>query len=253
MQRPAASVLGAAALQAARRRPVEDLLARCKLSSKRPRVATLGGMSEVAPLLLAKWPECSHEHTDAVALPTDTPTFDLVITGTPGPVHLAQLLERVSPGGALAMVVSDAPAEQLAVLRDAAAGLGQAVEAAPPQRGPELYCDALLGPLCASLDIWRTTYTHRLQDVEAAVVSLSAAGYAPDELSVRHIMLRSGRAKFLDPPVSVSPHRVDASGGNSPHLSSASQSHALAALESPLCLPEQVHFPWPLQSHLRRR
>ena len=168
MQRPAASVLGSAALQAARRRPVEDLLARCKLSSKRPRVATLGGMSEVAPLLLAKWPECSHEHTDAVALPTDTPTFDLVITGTPGPVHLAQLLERVSPGGALAMVVSDAPAEQLAVLRDAAAGLGHAVEAAPPQRGPELYCDALLGPLCASLDIWRTTYTHRLQDVEAA-------------------------------------------------------------------------------------
>ena len=89
-----------------------------------------------------------------------------------------------------------------------------------------------------------------LQDVEAAVVSLSAAGYAPDELSVRHIMLRSGRAIFLDPPVSVSPHHVDASGGNSPHLSSASQSHALAALESPLCLPEQVHFPWPLQSHL---
>ena len=37
-----------------------------------------------------------------------------------------------------------------------------AVAAPPPQA--ELYYDALLGPLCASLDVWRATYTHRLPD-----------------------------------------------------------------------------------------
>ena len=44
-----------------------------------------------------------------------------------------------------------------------------AVAAPPPEA--VLYYDALLGPLCASLDVWRTTYMHRLPD---------AGGLAPE-------------------------------------------------------------------------
>ena len=52
----------AALLQAALRRPIEDVLSRCKLSSKSPAVTTLTGMMrEAAPLILAKWPACRHQ------------------------------------------------------------------------------------------------------------------------------------------------------------------------------------------------
>ena len=130
-------------------------------------------MTEAAPLLLAKWPDCRHQHTDE-ASPSDTQSFDLVLTGTPGLAHLATVLERVSPGGALAMAVSDPPLPQLALLQDVAATLSKAAQkarvaamAAPPPEA-ELYYDALLGPLCASLDVWRTTYMHRMPDADAA-------------------------------------------------------------------------------------
>ena len=170
------SARASALLQAALRRPLEDVLSRCKLASKSPAVTTLTGMmSEAAPLILAKWPACRHQHVDG-ASPPDTQSFDLVLTGTPDLVRLATILERVSPGGALAMAVSDPPPQQLALLRAAAATLGEpkaaqearvaAVTAPPPEA--ELYYDALLGPLCASLDVWRTTYTHRLPDADAA-------------------------------------------------------------------------------------
>ena len=159
------SARASAMLQAALRRPVEDVLSRCKLASKRPAVTTLAGMSEAAPLLLAKWPDCRHQHA-AEASPSDSQSFDLVLTDTPEPARLATLLERVSPGGALAMVaVCEPPSGSL--LRDAAATLGQALQAAPPPEA-ELYFDALLGPLCASLDVWRTTYMHRLPDAATA-------------------------------------------------------------------------------------
>jgi trans-aconitate methyltransferase len=171
------SARASALLQAALRRPVEDVLSRCKLSSKSPSVTTLTSMMSeaAAPLILAKWPACRHQHVDE-ASPSDTQCFDLVLTGTPGPAHLATILERVSPGGALAMAVSDPPLPQLALLRAAAATLREpkatqearvaAVAASPPET--ELYYDALLGPLCTSLDVWRTTYTHRLPDADTA-------------------------------------------------------------------------------------
>ena len=103
------STRAAALLQAALRRPVEDVLSRCKLSSKSPAVTTLTRtMSEAAPLILAKWPACRHQHVDE-ASPSDTQSFDLLLTGSCSPAHLAANLERVSPGGALAMAVSDPP------------------------------------------------------------------------------------------------------------------------------------------------
>ena len=170
------STRASALLQAALRRSLEDVLSRCKLSSKSPAVTTLTGtMSEAAPLILAKWPACRHQHVDE-ASPSNTQSFDLLLTGSCSPAQLAANLERVSPGGALAMVVSDPPPPQLALLRDAAGSLDEpqaeqaarvaAVAAPPPQA--ELYYDALLGPLCASLDVWRSTYTHRLPDAGAA-------------------------------------------------------------------------------------
>ena len=103
------STRASALLQAALRRPLEDVLSRCKLSSKSPAVTTLTRtMSEAAPLILAKWPACRHQHVDE-ACPSDTQSFDLLLTGSCSPAHLAANLERVSPGGALAMAVSDPP------------------------------------------------------------------------------------------------------------------------------------------------
>ena len=106
------STRASALLQAALRRPLEDVLSRCKLSSKSPAVTTLTRtMSEAAPLILAKWPACRHQHVDE-ACPSDTQSFDLLLTGSCSPAHLAANLERVSPGGALAMAVRDPPPQQ---------------------------------------------------------------------------------------------------------------------------------------------
>ena len=91
--------------------------------------------------------------------------------GAAGAARIAHNVRYFHPGQ-----VSDPPPPQLALLKDAAASLDEpqaaqearmaAVAAPPPQA--ELYYDALLGPLCASLDVWRTTYTHRLPDAGAA-------------------------------------------------------------------------------------
>ena len=88
------------------RRPVEDLLARIKLTVRKPSIASLQGMRGALPLLHREWAELDHVHTVGADLP-GTDSFDLVLTGT-HPKDLGQLenlLERVSPGGWLAMVV----------------------------------------------------------------------------------------------------------------------------------------------------
>ena len=130
---------------------------------------------------------------------TDGSLYDLVFSsgdGVPlarshlarqpeGPVSLPELLERqlerIRPGGTLAMHLCD-PYEQpiQRLLCDVAAELGvleqlSAHDGAPLAPGavstalqPAALSDRLLGPLCASLDMWTTTYSLSLRGEEAA-------------------------------------------------------------------------------------
>jgi trans-aconitate 2-methyltransferase len=91
-------------------------------------------------------------------------------------VLLPALIRRLSPGGALALQMPDnldEPAHRL--MREiAAAGpwavkLSGASAARPPLAGARWYYE-LLRPLCANVDLWRTTYHHALTGGASAVV-----------------------------------------------------------------------------------
>ena len=105
--------------------------------------------------------------------------YDLVYTNSSlhwcadVPDVLQRLLSRLRPGGTLAMQIPDTrhqPSHTL--LREAAleAGLSEATVAQMPsnQCEPQQYADALLGPLCADLDMWSTTYVQRLAPLATA-------------------------------------------------------------------------------------
>lgn len=94
------------------------------------------------------------------------------------PALLTRVLGRVNPAGCLAMQIPDTRVQPSHVLlREVAADLGfsRPDEAPQPNRvqgvptntlSPAEYCDALLGPLCSSLDMWTTTYVQTLEGDE---------------------------------------------------------------------------------------
>jgi trans-aconitate 2-methyltransferase len=89
---------------------------------------------------------------------------------------LPALVEKLSPGGALAIQMPDNLGEpvHLMMREVAAAGpwaskLTRASQARAPLPKPEWYY-ALLKPLCRKVDIWRTTYFHSLPGGPEAVV-----------------------------------------------------------------------------------
>ena len=77
-----------------------------------------------------------------------------------------QCLSRIRPGGTLAL--HTAHADQLVDEVASSLGLADALPAAGNQHAPVEYADKLLGPLCASLDMWTTTYVHPLTGEEPA-------------------------------------------------------------------------------------
>jgi len=89
---------------------------------------------------------------------------------------LPALIERLRPGGALAVQMPDnldEPAHrlmrELAARGPWAAKLAAASKARPLLAGANWYFD-LLRPLCSKVDLWRTTYYHPLSGGAAAVV-----------------------------------------------------------------------------------
>jgi trans-aconitate 2-methyltransferase len=89
---------------------------------------------------------------------------------------LPALVEKLAPGGALAVQMPDnleEPAHRL--MREIALGgpwapaLTAASAARSPLAGAEGYYE-LLRPLCAKVDVWRTTYYHCLAGGSAAIV-----------------------------------------------------------------------------------
>ena len=89
---------------------------------------------------------------------------------------LPELIEKLAPGGALAVQMPDnldEPAHRLmreiAVAGPWAGKLAQSAEARAPLPSAVWYYE-LLRPLCAKVDLWRTIYQHSLPGGAAAVV-----------------------------------------------------------------------------------
>lgn len=178
-----------------RTRPALDLLARVPLE-KAARVADLGcGPGNSTAPLVARWPDAqvvgvdndkamlekarasgvraTFVEGDAATWTPISSTVDLLFSNATLqwlPDHATlfpRLLSLVRPGGALAVQMPrnfDAPSHEL--LRETAKDGPWAKDVADlarsaPVHGPEVYTD-LLEPLAASLDIWETTYVHRL-------------------------------------------------------------------------------------------
>jgi trans-aconitate 2-methyltransferase len=113
---------------------------------------------------------------------TDCGTFDLILANAVLqwlPEHRALLpilINKLSAGGGLAVQMPDnldEPAHRLmrevAVAGPWAEKLASASRARPPIASAEWYFQ-LLRPLCAKVDLWRTTYYHTLSGGAAAIV-----------------------------------------------------------------------------------
>jgi trans-aconitate 2-methyltransferase len=109
--------------------------------------------------------------------PFDVILANAVLQWLPDHAHLLPaLIQRLSPGGALAVQMPDnldEPAHRL--MREVsaagpwAAKLSTASTARPPLADARWYYE-LLRPLCAGVDLWRTTYHHALKGGASAVV-----------------------------------------------------------------------------------
>ncbi|WP_321844912.1 trans-aconitate 2-methyltransferase [Paraburkholderia bannensis] len=189
-----------------RSRPVRDLLAAVPATPVSNAIDIGCGPGNSTELLIAHAPQARVSGLDASAdmldaararLPqieftlaeiaqwsanaqADTPRFDLMLANAVLqwlPDHdtlFAQLVQRLAPGGHLAIQMPDnldEPAHRL--LREIAASgpwAGRLAGTARTERFDARHYYALLAPLCARVDVWRTTYYHALAGGAHAVV-----------------------------------------------------------------------------------
>ncbi len=134
--------------------------------------------------------------------PQDLVLSNAALQWVPGHASLLpRLLGRVAPGGHLAVQIPDNLAEpaQLLMRTVAAAGPWAArLEGAEAARTPIADADwhhALLRPHAASVEIWRTTYHHRLAGIDGVVEWFKGTGLLPflgplDEAERRDFLAR---------------------------------------------------------------
>lgn len=195
-----------------RTRPAAELLARVPLAAPR-RVVDLGcGPGNSTELLWRRYPEAQILGLDSspamlAAARERLPGLafeagDIARWAPPAPVDLLyanaalqwvpdhtallpRLLAMLAPGGALALQMPDnldEPSHRL--MRETAAEprfapwLGDAAALRTPLLAAERYYD-LLAPAAAGVDVWRTTYHHRMADAAAIVQWLRATGLRP--------------------------------------------------------------------------
>lgn len=194
-----------------RTRPAAELLARVPLQAAR-HVVDLGcGPGNSTELLVNRFPQASITGTDtsqamlsAARKRLPALSFELSDIATwspPEPVDLAyanaslqwipnhdklipQLLSAIAPGGALAIQMPDNLRQPSHVLmRETAADprFAQHIGDAAKLRARILPAEAYYDLLCreAEVDVWRTTYYHRMDDAAAIVQWLSATGLRP--------------------------------------------------------------------------
>ncbi|HEV7356810.1 MAG TPA: trans-aconitate 2-methyltransferase [Steroidobacteraceae bacterium] len=186
-----------------RTRPVRDLLGALPPIDARTAIDVGCGPGNSTEVLAASYPQARISGTDSSAdmiaaarqrLPQihfevqdlrdwkDAGPFDVILANAVlqwVPHHetlLPTLIEKLAPGGALAVQMPDnldEPAHRL--MREVAAAgpwaakLEQSAEARAPLASAVWYYE-LLRPLCAKVDLWRTTYQHSLPGGAAAVV-----------------------------------------------------------------------------------
>lgn len=184
-----------------RLRPALDLLARVPLQNPRGVIDLGCGAGNVTALLHQRYPQAKVLGVDAsepmlekarAAAPActfaqaDIATFrpaeppDLIYSNAA--LHwlsdhetlFPALLAQLAPRGVLAVQIPAMHAAPIRALQYEVAADGPwaallaGVESAPPILPPARYWD-LLAPLCASLDLWETIYTHALKGEDAAV------------------------------------------------------------------------------------
>jgi trans-aconitate 2-methyltransferase len=186
-----------------RTRPVRDLVSAIPLVEARSVVDLGCGPGNSTEVLVARFPgaavqglDSSSDMIDAARRRLPQAQFaiaDVQKWNDPGPFDvmlanallqwvpdhaavLPALVAKLGPGGALAIQMPDnldVPAHQL--MREAAAAgpwaqaLAEASASRTPIGGASEYYE-LLRPLCAKVDIWRTTYYHALPGGAAAIV-----------------------------------------------------------------------------------
>lgn len=194
-----------------RQRPSVDLLARVP-AGPRPRIVDLGcGNGISTRTLVERYPESritgvdtSLEMLAAARLdlpgvyfeagdaaqwrggPVDLIFANAVMHWVPDHVQvLARLVGELAPGGCLAVQTPDNEAEPShaamraiaaeAPFREKLAGVG----AIRDPIGTFADYEGALAPLCEDVDIWRTTYVHRLESPAAIVAWVEGAGLRP--------------------------------------------------------------------------
>lgn len=94
-----------------------------------------------------------------------------------------RLVAQLAQGGCLALQTPDNLAEPAhRIARETAARgpwSGKLAQAAHPDRYDAVWYYALLKPLCARVDVWRTTYYHPLRDHDAIVEWFEASALRP--------------------------------------------------------------------------
>jgi trans-aconitate 2-methyltransferase len=186
-----------------RTRPVRDLLGALPPIEARTVIDVGCGPGNSTEVLAARFPQARISGTDSSAdmiaaarqrLPKipfevqdlrdwrDAGPFDVILANAVLqwlPDHetlLPALIGKLAPGGALAVQMPDnleEPAHRLmreiAVARPWTEKLKQSAQARAPLASAVWYYE-LLRPLCAKVDLWRTTYHHSLPGGAAAVV-----------------------------------------------------------------------------------
>ena len=191
------------AFEVERTRPVRDLLAAVPVAAARFAIDLGCGPGNSTAMLVRKFPSAEVSGIDSSAdmidaarrrLPavrfsvlsiqewTDLGPFDVILANAvfqwvPGHSQvLPSLLPRLAVGGALAIQMPDNLEEAAHYLmRQVAEGgpwapkLGAALAARTTLAAPEWYY-ALLRPGCAKVEVWQTTYYHRLAGGPPAIV-----------------------------------------------------------------------------------
>ena len=195
-----------------RNRPIHDLLAALPLDTAataadigcgpgnsterlrrrfpQARVQGLDSSSDMVEAARKRLPDIDFSVTDITAWRGDE-RFDVILANAVLqwlPDHAAllpRLMQRLNSGGVLAVQVPDNLDEPAHVLmrETAAAGpwaakLADSAGARAPRHDARWYHE-VLGPLCARIDIWRTTYYHRLADAAAIVEWFKGTGLRP--------------------------------------------------------------------------
>jgi len=195
-----------------RTRPPRDLLAQVPLTTARLVIDLGCGPGNSTELLIERYPQaevighdsspdmlrqarerlpkCAFIEADIATwspeAPADLLFGNAVFQWVPNhPTVLRRLVERLPPGGVLAVQMPDNTRQPaLALMQEVAAkgpwaanaALDEAVRADLP--APESYYD-LLKPLCARVDIWHSIYNHVMAGPEAIVEWFKGSGLRP--------------------------------------------------------------------------